>query len=155
RGRDFQNRAIEAVLATPGVTAATLSKDSPLHVSFARTVLLEGQGNAVSGKGRGTLTGGVGPGYFRAMGIPLPRGRDFSTLDTPTGPRVAIVNEVAARHFWPGQDAIGQRIRFAGDPTPLDVIAVVRSANYQAIGESPQALMYLSLTQYYFPSTVL
>ncbi len=152
RGRDYQTRILEVAEATPGVTSAALSKDSAFRISSARTVLLEGQDNTASGTGRITLTSVVGPGYFRTTGIPLLRGRDFRSPDTSTAPHVAIVNEVAAAHFWPGQEAIGKRLRFFGDSTAAEVVGVARNANYQTIGEEPQALIYLSLVQYYFPT---
>src|SRR5207302_10052560 len=70
---------------------------------------------------------------------------------TAPSPHVVIVNDVAASLFWPGQDPIGKRIRFANDNTPAEVIGVAKRATYQAINEPPQALIYLSLTQFYFP----
>jgi predicted permease len=152
RGRDYQNRALEAAERTPGVISAALSKDRAFRISSARTVLLEGRDNTVSGTGRITLTSLVGPGYFRTAGIPLLHGRDFRPLDTTATPRVAIVNEVAAAHFWPGREAVGKQLHFFGDSVPAEVIGVARNANYQNIGEQPQALIYLSLIQYYFPS---
>jgi len=155
RGRDYQGRVLELAAATPGVASAALSKDSAFRVSSARTVLLEGQENTVSGTGRITLTSVVGPGYFQTVGIPLLRGRDFRPLDTQSTPRVAIVNEAAAAHFWPGQEAVGKRLHFFGDINPAEVVGVARNANYQNIGEEPQSLIYLSLIQYYFPTAVV
>src|SRR5260370_724685 len=70
-------------------------------------------------------------------------------------PRVGIGNEAAAAHFWPGQETIGKRLHFFGDSNAAEVIGVARNANYQTIGEAPQALIYLSLIQYYFPTAVV
>jgi len=155
RGREYQRRALELAASTPGVVAAAVAKDVPLHVSAARTVLLDGQENTASGMGRFTLTEPVSPGYFRTMRIPLLAGRDFSPLDEPGAPRVAIVNEAAAAHFWPGQPAVGKRLHFYGDPLPAEVVGVARNANYQALGEQPQAFIYVSTLQYYFPTAVI
>jgi putative ABC transport system permease protein len=66
-----------------------------------------------------------------------------------------VPNEAAAAAYWPGRDPIGQRITFAGEGLPVEVIGIARNANYQAIDEAPQALVYLSLVQYYFPTAVL
>jgi predicted permease len=155
RGRQYQQRALELALSTPTVTAATLSKDGPMQVSAARTVLLDGQEDTSANMGRPTLTSVVWPGYFHTMRIPLLRGRDFTLFDTKTTPRVAIVNEAAAAYFWPGQSPIGKVLHFYGDPLGAQVIGIARNANYQAIGEEPQALIYLSLLQYYLPTAVV
>ncbi len=155
RGREYQARALEVALATPGVTAAAISKDSPFHVSGARSVLIDGQEDTTSGSGRSILATTVSPGYFRTVGIPLTRGRELSALDGVTSPRVAVVNEAAAARFWPGQDPIGRRLHFLGDATPSEVVGVARNANYQTIGEEPQAFVYLSAGQFYFPAAVL
>jgi predicted permease len=124
-------------------------------VAFTRTVLLAGQDASTTGQGRSTLTSVVSPGYFRTMGIALLRGRDFRQADGKTAPRVAIVNETAAAAYWPGRDPMGQHISFAGEGLPVEVIGTVKTANYLAIAEPPQPLVYLSLTQYYFPTAVL
>jgi predicted permease len=99
--------------------------------------------------GRFTLTSLIGPGYFRTLGIALLAGRDFGPLDTRDGPRVAIVNEAAAAYYWPGENAVGKRMRFYGDDKPVEVVGVARNANYQTVGETPQALIYLPLAQNY------
>ncbi len=155
RAREYYQQILRRASALPGITAATLSKDPPFRVASARTVLLQGQESTSGGRGRATLTSVVWPGYFETVGIPLLRGRDFSSLDTRTTPRVVIVNEAAAAAYWPGENAIGKRIQFFGEPLPTEVIGLARNANYQTVGELPQALVYLSLIQYYFPMSVL
>jgi predicted permease len=89
------------------------------------------------------------------MSIPLLRGRDFSPHDVADGPHVAVVNEAAAAIFWPAGDPIGKRIHFVGDAKPAEIVGVARNANYQAIGEAPQALVYLPFEQYYSPVSVV
>jgi ABC-type antimicrobial peptide transport system permease subunit len=68
---------------------------------------------------------------------------------------VVIVNATAAAAYWPGRDPIGQHISFAGEGLPVEVIGIVKTANYLAIAEPPQPMVYLSLVQYYFPTAVL
>jgi predicted permease len=142
---------LNIALSTPGIVAAALSRDVPLRVLTARTVLLAGAAESEPGEGMLTLTGLVSQGYFATMEIPLLRGRDFSAHDGETAPRAAIVNQAAAERFWPGGDAIGRRLQFFGDPVPANVIGVVRNANYRSVGEPAQPFIYLSLGQYYSP----
>ena len=155
RGREYHQRALEKAASVHGVVSAALARDVPFHVVSSRTVLLPGEENAAAGQGRSTLTSVVSPGYFQTMGIALLRGRDFRIADTKTTPRVVIINETAAAAYWPGQDPIGQHISFAGEGLPVEVIGIVKTANYQAIAEPPQPMVYLSLMQYYFPTAVL
>src|SRR5262249_10146588 len=102
-----------------------------------------------------TLISIVWPGYFRGIGIPLLRGRDFNMLDGQNAPRVAIINQTAADTFWPGEDPIGKRISFGIDPAWTEIIGVARTVNYQNLGEGPQPLIYLSLVQNYNPFATL
>jgi len=67
----------------------------------------------------------VSPDYFRAMSIPLLGGRGFSGQDSRNVPQVAIINEKMARRFWPGEDAIGKRIKFQGMEAKPEWMAVV------------------------------
>jgi predicted permease len=152
RGREYYRQALERAAAVPGVAAAALAKDVPLQVGLARTVLLPGR---ESSSGRFTLTSLVSPGYLGTLGIPLEAGRDFTLLDGRDAPRVAIVNGVCAAYYWPGENAVGKRMKFFGDDRVWEVVGVARTANYQAVGELPQALIYLPLAQNYTSSAVL
>jgi predicted permease len=142
---------MERARAIPGVAAATLSNDWPFHVSLSRTMSAQDR----EGSGRIILSEFVWPGFLRAVGIPLERGRDFAATDGQTSPRVAIVNRAAADAYWPGEDPVGKRVKFFGETTATEVIGIARTANYQAIGEKPRPFVYLSMLQYYFPSSVL
>jgi predicted permease len=115
---------------------------------------LQGAGSP-AGTGRATLTGIVGPNFFRTAGIPLLRGRDFNAADQKASPKVAILNDVAAGRFWPGQDPIGKAIQFAGENLPVEIVGVAHVADYQSIGEPPQSMIYLAIEQYYSASGVI
>ena len=71
------------------------------------------------------------PGYFRTMGIPILRGRDFDERDTGTSPPVAIVNDTLARQYFPGEDPIGHRYQDAYDGKWRTIVGVVGSVKSQ------------------------
>ena len=90
----------------------------------------------------------VDPGFFEAAGIPLVRGRKFSDTDLPDGIRVAVVNEVFAERFWPGQDPIGKVIRRESGQE-LVVVGVARSTKVRTLGEPPRPFIYTPYSQRY------
>lgn len=65
------------------------------------------------------------PGYFRAVGIPLLRGRFFDERDTKDSQKTLIVNDVMARRYWPGEEALGKRLSFDDKPKDSDWFTVV------------------------------
>ena len=153
RGRAFQQRVLEKAAAVPGAASVALSRDTLFRVSLARTLIVEDDPQA--GKGRVTLVSPVSANYFHTAGIPLVRGRDFSALDTPNTPRVAVINETAAARYWPNRDPIGRRLRFFGSDFSLEVVGIARTANYTAVGEDPQALVYTAFAQDYATTAAL
>ena len=67
----------------------------------------------------------ISPGYFRAMGIQLLRGREFTETDNETAPGVVVVSQSVARTLWTGQDPVGKRISMEDEPKPEDWLTVV------------------------------
>src|SRR5258707_132919 len=64
----------------------------------------------------------VSAGYFETIGIPLLRGRSFTSADTADSPWVTVINDSMAREYWSGQDPIGQRLQFGAAETWRTVI---------------------------------
>jgi putative ABC transport system permease protein len=90
----------------------------------------------------------VSDSYFHTMQIPILRGREFSRQDSDQGPPVLAVNETLAARYWPGEDAIGKRMRFPGpsaEPWRV-VVAVVGNVRSQLDTPAP-AEMYFPLHQ--------
>ena len=98
----------------------------------------------------------VSPDYFRTLGLPLEHGRDFNERDIESAPPVAMVNEVMARLFWPGQDPIGKLLHLA-DPAlpPLEVVGVARDGRMQGFREDMRPCFYRPLAQSYVPEMTL
>src|SRR5262249_15296660 len=79
----------------------------------------------------------IAPDYFRVMKIPLLEGRDFGHSDTTTTPPVAIINQTAARRFWPGQSVIGRRVIVGRPPSDQArvVVGIVKDSKYRGLTE--------------------
>jgi predicted permease len=110
----------------PGVEAAGFTTNLPATGQTNYGALVpEGY---VSPKGGPIVTSWrsqVAGHYFKAMGISLLRGRDFTEADDATSPLVIIVNHKFAERYWPGQDPIGKRVHFGLPETPLPWMTVV------------------------------
>jgi predicted permease len=154
-GQQFYRDAIQRVTALPMVQSAAVASNLPLGGGLGRTVFPEGK-DEVSGY-RGTLTqlNDISPGYFDTLRIPLKRGRVFTDLDKKDTTPVAVINEAMASHFWLDQDPIGKRFHFFGETKLLEVVGVVGNTVINQIGEDPQPLVYLPLTQDYAPAATL
>jgi ABC-type antimicrobial peptide transport system permease subunit len=84
-------------------------------------------------------------GYFRAMGIPLRRGRFFDERDVPDATHVALISQSLAETRWPGEDPIGKWIEFGnmdGDLTPFMIVGVVGDVRDRALGAIPRPTFY-------------
>ena len=89
-------------------------------------------------------------GYFRALGIPLLRGRLFDARDTIDAPHVALISQTLAREKWPGQDPLGQSIEFGnmdGDLRPLTIIGVVGDVREDSLEAPPTPTIYVNYRQ--------
>jgi putative ABC transport system permease protein len=110
----FADEAIGQLAALPGVTAAAAATNLPFAGAATRSFIVEGwpaAAGAVMPVARYQI---VTPQYFRAMGIPLRRGRCFQPDDSGESRPVAIISEALARRFFPGQDPLGKRISLGG-----------------------------------------
>ena len=92
------------------------------------------------------------PGYLRAMQIPLVEGRALDERDAKESPLVAVVSETAARRLWPGQTALGRRVKFPGSeksPQPWrTVVGVVRDVKHYGLDRGDLMQLYLPEAQY-------
>jgi len=157
RVREFQRRAVESVQSVAGVKAVTLSTNVPLfaNAAIARSVFPEGEEGTSTRNGILTQTDNIAPDYFQTMGIPILHGRQFDRSDREDSPKVAVINETAARRFWPNQDPIGKRFKFFGEPYVVQVVGIARDAKYGTLGEEPTPYMYLPIIQTPSPALTL
>ncbi|HEY2115238.1 MAG TPA: ABC transporter permease [Candidatus Angelobacter sp.] len=148
RAREFERRALEAAQNTPGVSGAALSNTIPLfNGGFGRTLFKEGEDNNNGQSGHVSQYSVMSPEYLQTMGIAMVRGRGFDSTIRENTPRVAIINETAAKQIWPNEDPIGKRFTFFRDTSATQVIGIVRDSTYNALGEASRPYMYVPLIQ--------
>jgi predicted permease len=155
RAQQYFRVAIERAEASPGVSSATIASNLPLGGGLLRTVFPEGQDEASGYRGTLTQLNDIVPNFFRTLRIPLVSGREFTDADRKDTNQVAIVNEAMAKQFWPNQNAVGKRFHFFGEDQLREVVGVVRNTVVNAIGEEPQPLAYLPLTQDFSPAVTM
>jgi putative ABC transport system permease protein len=89
------------------------------------------------------------------LGIPFLEGRDFTQDDRDTSTRVAIVNDTMAAKYWPNQNPLGKRLHLPGGKEFLQIVGVVKTTNYQTLGEPPQPCIYIPLRQNFSDGMIL
>ena len=157
RGREFY-REIEARVRTiPGVESVSYAFSVPFgYYNSAEYVEAEGQPVPAGERRPPAGYNLVGPEYFQTMKIPIVKGRAFTVQDDERARPVAIVNELLAARFWPGQDPIGKRFRTDGtDKRWLEVVGITRTGKYNYIFEDPGLYYFAPIAQQYRPLRVL
>jgi len=140
----FADRLVERLSHVPGVSVATVANFIPLGGdSLLRSFHPAGRTDI---PGTRPSTYSVGTDFFRALSIPLIKGREFNRTDRTGGAPVAIVNETFARTYFPGQNALGQHVQ-TEDEVDAEVIGVVRDHRIGTIGEAPQSVIYYPFAQ--------
>ena len=155
--RDLKTR-LESM---PGVQSA--SSVYPLPLSGDRFVIsFEIDGRPVAPKDQPSADFFVvDPGYFKTMGIPLRKGRDFNERDEHKSPPVIIVSETFARLHFPNEDVIGKRVKpgmgtFENEENPMrEIVGVVADVKNRALNTEPQAVYYVPQTQVPFNQMIM
>jgi putative ABC transport system permease protein len=152
RRATFYHQLIERVRSLPGVQTAGAINHLPLAGDlWGWPFVIEGRPKPRPGESPEAVYRMVTSGYFEAMRLPLIRGRYVSEADNVTAPGVVIVNERAAKEYWPGEDAIGKRISFDDDktrpPTWLTIIGVAKDAKQDDWAATPSPEAYLAAFQ--------
>ena len=153
-------RVLAEIARIPGVEAATVDGCTPLGTGCANSTLyVAGRPLPAPNEAPGVLRHYVGPDHFRTLGVRLIRGRVFTSADRAGRTRVAIINELAARRFFPNEDPIGRRVWFGGGSTfdrpdsAAEIIGIVGDMAYQALDERPvQPDFFTSYLQFTYAS---
>ena len=92
----------------------------------------------------------VSPSFFATMEIPLIAGRGFTERDTSDAPKVAVINEAAARLYFPNESPLGRRFgQTSTDSGGIEIVGVLRDAKYNNLREAPPPTMYRPYQQAY------
>ncbi|MEZ5401024.1 MAG: ABC transporter permease [Bryobacteraceae bacterium] len=146
-GLSLAERLVDRLRATPGVTSTAAGRPLPLEGQQMSVAFdIKGRESTAAERPRSDAAI-VTPGFFGTLGIPVLRGRDFDERDRVDSAPVVVVNEAFARRFFPGEDAIGKRIRPGAGPAPVpmrEIIGVVGDARQSAVGREMDPV-------YYFP----
>ena len=143
----FYDEVLRQVKETPGVEAAGMITFMPLSfngMNFSFSV--EGRAAPSDLNLPFALFRVVSPDYFRAMGIPLLRGRYFETQDSQDTTPVTLINRRLAEQYWPGEDAIGKRIKVGPADSPNSWLTVVG-----VVGDVRQTGLQVQKLEFYVP----
>jgi len=146
----FYEQVLERIRALPGVAAAGMAVTLPIGGdTFGAPVIVDGRPLPPVGEEPTAGYQMVSPGFFEAAGVRIVAGRDVSTADSPEHPRVAVVNEAFATRFWPGESALGKRMRLDRDPTypHIEVVGIVSDLRHHGPDAPPRPEFYLPYTQ--------
>lgn len=157
-GRVFVREYLERLNQQPDMVAAGAIGNIHLNTTSTQTMDLNVDGvEPPRGRRYWEIDQSVAePGFFEAAGIPILRGRNFVNTDEEDGVRVAIVNEVFAERFWPGESGVGKMIR-RDSGQELEVVGIARSTKVRTLGEAPRPFIYTPYSQRYtsFLTTVI
>jgi putative ABC transport system permease protein len=148
----FYRQLIERVGTLPGVEAAGGINHLPLAGDlWGWPFAIEGRGKSLPGESPMAVYRIVMPGYFETMRLAVLGGREIAASDDASAPGVVLINEKAAREYWPGENPLGKHITFDEDqrasPTWLTVIGIVRDAKQGEWAEAPYPEVYLAALQ--------
>ncbi len=154
----FYQEFIDRVEVLPGVTSASLSQIVPLQGNSWENFIFPEGVEFEQENGRSVLYHMITPGHFETLGIPILRGRGFTTADREGSNRVIVVDERMAEMFWPGEDPIGKRVTYETEEVPEDfegnaprlwrtVIGVTRNIRHYELESPSRIQLYVPIQQ--------
>ncbi len=141
----IRHKILDRVSALPGVKVATLTDWIPMALNQKKVDAYPEGYVPRPHESLMVLDAEVGPRYFESLNIPVLEGREFTPDDDEKAPRVLIVDQTAARRYWPGQDPLGKKLR-VGDGR-FTVVGVVRNSTHTFVNEAPEPMVYMNLFQ--------
>ncbi|HKY06409.1 MAG TPA: ABC transporter permease, partial [Blastocatellia bacterium] len=146
----FYKQFVERVKSQPGIESAALIAPLPMGGNtMMLTFRVEGREPLPPGQRQGANWRTTTDGYFKAMSIPLVRGRAFSESDDEKSPKVIIINEAMAQQHFAGEEPLGQRITigYGANNTTAEIIGIVGNVKHQGLNTQSGSEMYTSILQ--------
>jgi predicted permease len=140
----FTRGLLERTRALAGVESAAIAGNHPLDAGFTNSFRIVGREGEARTQPEISIRR-VTAGYFHAVGLGLARGRLLADSDATASAPVLVINEAAARRFFPRGDAIGARINFWG--VDRTIVGIVRNERFHGLGEPPPIAVYSPLAQ--------
>ncbi len=151
---NFYNQLIDSVANLPGVEAAAIAYDQPLQSNWVDAFSIEGRPQNQVGASSSANFIPVSWDYFRTVGAEIVNGRTFTPVDDQDHPGVVIVNEAFARHYFPHEQALGQRLQLSA---PARLWSDQRLTSFEIVGVAGDVksagLKAASEPAYYVPAT--
>ncbi len=141
----IRHKLLDRVSALPGVKVATLTDWIPMTLNQKKEDAYPEGYAPRPHESLIVLDAEVGPRYFESLHIPILEGREFTQNDDEKAPRVVIVDQTAARRYWPGQDPLGKKLMESG--RFFTVVGVVKNSTHTFVNEAPEPMLYMSLFQ--------
>jgi len=149
--REFFIRAAATLAAIPGVDAVGATNALPLSGdNTSGSITIEGAPPPTAEQRPNADRRCITPGFFDAMGIRVLNGRAFTAADKETAPPVVIVSRALADHYWPGENAVGKRMRLGRYETAgpwATVVGVVNDVQHASLSLPPRDVVYFPHAQ--------
>lgn len=159
RGQQFQKRLLARVKTLPGIESASLSNAIPLSLDVSHTAIYA-YDKPIPKRGAAALTMSsiyyyAGPDFFHTLQTKIIEGRDFNERDTPTSPKVVIVNQALARMLFPNEDALGKRVWQSPGAPAWQIVGIVEDGKYESLNDEHKPVIFWPLYQRYNSTTTL
>jgi predicted permease len=146
---DFYKNLLPRIEAFPGVVSTAVASSVPLSGDLATPSFeIEGRDSSRAVTEQRAASRIASPDYFKTLGIPLLKGRTFLASDDENAPPIVVVNQAMARHFWPGEDAVGKRIDIGLGIGWITIVGVVGDVRQNGLDAEAGDAFYFPFLQF-------
>ena len=150
----FHKQLIERLSTLPGVKSATVAYDHPLESNWVDSFEIEGRPVSAENRSQSANFITIGPEYFDTVDVKLAAGRQFTAFDDVDHPGVVLINESFARHYFPNENPLGQKLKLGpariwrGERlTSFEIVGIVRDVKLAGLEAPSEPAYYVSASQ--------